>query len=125
MKVFISQPMRDLTVEEVLDRRLEIFISFCQMISHSHPDLKIELIDSYKKNVLMDICDIDKRSVWCLGDSIKLMAEADLVIFDASWREARGCCIEHEICERYGIPNTEYENHSFTLSYLEAFKEVM
>lgn len=124
MKIFISQPMRGLTIGEIADRRFEIFTSFCQMISIRYPDLKIELIDSYNKNIPMDICDVNKRSVWCLGDSIKLMVEADLVIFDTSWREARGCCIEHEICERYGIPYSEYENHSFTLRYLDAFKEV-
>ena len=35
-------------------------------------------------------------------ESIKLLSEADIVIFAKGWEEARGCIIEHECCEKYG-----------------------
>lgn len=42
--------------------------------------------------------------VYALGESIKLMANADCAYFMKGWNKARGCIIEHEVCERYGIP---------------------
>ena len=32
------------------------------------------------------------------------MTNADCAYFMKGWNEARGCIIEHEVCERYGIP---------------------
>ena len=49
----------------------------------------------------------DKGPVWCLGESIKLMQDADLVVFLPGWYNARGCRIEYKICEEYGIRTME------------------
>jgi hypothetical protein len=38
-----------------------------------------------------------------LGESIKLLAKADIAYFASGWNDARGCCIEHECAEKYGI----------------------
>ena len=39
-----------------------------------------------------------------LGESIKSMGDFDLVVFDYNWSSARGCKIEHDVCEAYGKP---------------------
>ena len=41
--------------------------------------------------------------VWCLGYSIQKMEDADLVVLDKGWREARGCKVEYDVCSYYGF----------------------
>ena len=97
MRVFISQPMSGLDEMEVYAVRNKICNKF--HITNS------ELIENYKKDFIpkKDVND----HVWGLGDSIKLMAFADLVIFAPGWKKARGCLIEHDICGLYDIPYIE------------------
>jgi hypothetical protein len=38
-----------------------------------------------------------------LARCLDLMAEVDLVYFMPGWENARGCRIEHEVCQEYGI----------------------
>ena len=59
------------------------------------------LIDTFSKE---EAPEINVPNLWYLGDSIRLLGTADLVIFDKDWRKARGCRVEHAICELYGIP---------------------
>jgi hypothetical protein len=66
-----------------------------------------DLIDNFLKTVPDGIKNV---RVWCLGDSIRLMSTADLVIFAPGWDEARGCRVEHKVCEEYGIPFTEVKD---------------
>ena len=99
MKVFISQPMAgyaDNVIEEVRE-------TICRQFSVKDEDL----IDNFLKTVPDGIKNV---RVWCLGDSIRLMATADLVIFAPGWEDARGCRIEHKVCEEYGIPFTEVKD---------------
>lgn len=99
MKVFISQPMADLDELEVYAVRNQICNKF---------DINDEeIIESYIKDVPTEITN---KSAWCLGDSIRLMSEANLVIFAPGWEEARGCLIEHDICTLYEIPFIEMES---------------
>jgi hypothetical protein len=99
MQVFISQPMAGLTENEIFATRNDI----CNKFNIEDE----ELIESYRKDNVPHK-DVN-TSVWCLGDSIRLMSEANLVIFAPGWDEARGCCIEHDICVDYGIPYIEME----------------
>ena len=41
--------------------------------------------------------------VWCLGMSLVLMAEADIVYFTKGWETARGCKIENEVALAYDM----------------------
>ena len=38
-----------------------------------------------------------------LAKSIEKLAEADIAVFTPGWEKARGCRIEHQIAEEYGI----------------------
>lgn len=99
MKVFISQPMAGLDELEVYAVRNQICNKF---------DINDEeIIENYKKDVPTK--DVN-TNVWCLGDSIRSMAFANLVIFAPGWEEARGCVIEHDICTLYEIPFIEMES---------------
>lgn len=96
MKVFISQPMKDRTFDEIeIERNVMIHVIGCV-----YPDEEIEVIDS-----LFSDEDVPEGetvgALWFLGESIKVMDKADLVVMAVNWQHARGCQIEHEIAVDY------------------------
>ena len=93
MKVFISQAMRGLDNDTILAKREEIL----NKVKELYPDKEVELIDSFFKDA-----PVEAKPLWYLGDSLKLMSEADLIIFADNWESARGCKIEHECAIQYG-----------------------
>ena len=95
-KLFISQPMRGLTDEEILKAREEIRARAEQAIGEP-----VELIDSFIKDCPKEINK--SIPVWCLGKSIQLLSQADIAYFGGNWRNARGCKIEHEVARTYGM----------------------
>lgn len=95
-KIFISQPMRGLTDEEILKAREEIKCRAEQTVGES-----LELIDSFIREYPGEINK--SIPVWYLGKSIQFLSEADVAYFGGDWRNARGCKIEHEIAKEYGI----------------------
>ena len=95
-KLFISQPMRGLTDEEILKAREEIRIKAEKEIGEP-----VELIDSFVKEYPGEL---NKTiPVWYLGKSIQFLSQADIAYFGGDWKNARGCKIEHEIAKEYGI----------------------
>ena len=99
-KLFISQPMRGLTDEEILKVREEIRIRAEKTIGEP-----VELIDSFIEDYPGEINK--SIPVWYLGKSIQLLSQADVAYFGGDWRNARGCKIEHEIAKEYGIDRIE------------------
>ena len=95
-KLFISQPMRGLTDEEILKAREEIKNRAEKTIGEP-----LELINSFFEEYPGEI--IKSIPVWYLGKSIQLLSQADIVYFGDDWRNARGCIIEYEIANAYGI----------------------
>ena len=95
-KLFISQPMRSLTDEEILKVREEIKVKAEKKIGE-----KVELINSFIEDYPGEINK--SVPVWYLGKSIQFLSQADIAYFGGDWRNARGCKIEHEIASAYGI----------------------
>ena len=93
-KVFISQPMKDKTEQEILEERANIF----QLAKESFPDA--ELIDSYFDDYEPSAGNVGLKY---LAKSLELLADADVVYFAPGWDEARGCRIENECAIKYGI----------------------
>ena len=95
-KLFISQPMRGLSEEEILKVREEIRIRAEKVIEEP-----VEVIDSFFTEYPGEVCK--SIPMWYLGKSIQLFSEADIVYFGGDWRNARGCKIEYEVADKYGI----------------------
>ena len=95
-KIFISQPMNGKTTEEIENERN-------YTIDILRENECVEIIDSFFKDK-----PYEASPLWYLGESIKLMSEADVVFFCNGWRTARGCQIEHDCALEYGI-DTMYE----------------
>lgn len=90
-KLFISQPMRGLTDEEILKVREEIRARAEHAIGEP-----VELIDSFIEDYPGEINK--SIPVWYLGKSIQFLSQADIAYFGGDWRNARGCNIEPEHC---------------------------
>lgn len=106
MKVFISQPMRDKTDEQIRAEREEAIKKIKAL--YKNCDVEIEILDT----IFDDFHDIKlesqtSRSMYYLGKSIEYMRYADLVYFMKHWKEYRGCRIEHYVAEQYGLKMME------------------
>lgn len=97
-KLFISQPMKDKTDDEILRERERII----SMVEASYGE--IQVIDSFIKEEAPSDVNVP---LWCLARSIKLLSEADIAYFASGWKEARGCKIEHDCAKAYGIKTIE------------------
>ena len=98
MKVFISQPMRGLSEDQILEVQQEIKEAFLE-VPKDPIEYPVEFLDNYNHPNLA----ADAHPLLYLGESIELMSEADLVIFVEGWDRARGCVIEHKICHYYDV----------------------
>lgn len=79
-KLFISQPMQGKSKEEIIAERK---VAICQ--AKEAVGDEVEIIDSYFENA--PACN---RPLWFLGESLKLLATADIAYFATGWEGARG-----------------------------------
>lgn len=87
----ISLPMKDITREEILDvwNRAKIqlekkgYIVVSTIFPQSYADMEDPL--------------------WLLSLTINKMSDCEAVYFCDGWERARGCIIEHELAEEYGL----------------------
>ena len=99
VRLFISQPMRGKTDEEI-EREREELIAIAKAVYADRGE--VEAIDSFFKGGLNAPANA-KVPLYYLSKSLELLATADVAIFAKDWREARGCRIEHECADGYGI----------------------
>lgn len=97
MKVFISQPMKGKTNEEIKAERNRLIGKVRALYGDD-----IEIIDSFFENA-----PADARPLWFLGKSLELLATADVAAFARGWQDARGCRIENICAIEYGIEVVE------------------
>ena len=98
-KLFISQPMKGKTDEEILSEREKAIKKVEVMIGEP-----VEIIDSFFQSA-----PADARPLWFLGKSLELLSTADIVYFTEGWSKARGCRIEHLCASEYEIPHIVHE----------------
>lgn len=96
-KLFISQPMRGKTDEEILTVREKAIRSAEKMLGEP-----VEVIDSFFQSA-----PADARPLWFLGKSLELLSTADVAFFAEGWNEFRGCKIEHTCAVEYNIDRIE------------------
>lgn len=103
VRLFISQPMRGKTDEEI-EREREELIAIAKAVYADRGE--VEVIDSFFKGGLNVPAGV-KAPLYYLSKSLELLATADVAIFAKDWREARGCRIEHECAKQYGVSTIE------------------
>lgn len=92
-KLFISQPMKGKSDEEILKERENAIKSAEELLGEP-----VEIIDSFFQSA-----PADARPLWFIGKSIELLSTADIAYFAKGWEKARGCKIEHTCAVEYGI----------------------
>lgn len=99
-KVMISQPMRGLTDEQILQtknkavKRLqsmgyEVINSFFNTEFNSKDGL-------FEKGVI-------QIPIYFLHRSLEAMSVCDAIYFCKGWDKANGCIVEHDVATRYGM----------------------
>ena len=96
-KLFISQPMKNKTNDEILAERSNAILAAKEAVRE-----EVEVIDSFFKNA-----PAEARPLWFLGKSLELLSTADVAYFAPGWERARGCQIEHICALEYGIHTIE------------------
>lgn len=103
IKVFISQPMKNKTNDEILKERECIKTLAADMLNRCDGVKKDEIIfiDSFQK-------DKKGKPLYLLGESLKMLSEADMAFFPVNYEEYRGCNIEYKCAKEYGIRVATY-----------------
>lgn len=94
IKVFISQPMKDKTDEQIETERNRAI----EVVKQKLQDDDVEILDTFFKNA-----PHDAKPLWFLGKSLQMLADADIAYFVKEWDKYRGCKIEHTCAKEYGI----------------------
>lgn len=97
-KLFISQPMRDKTNEQIQSERDRAVEAAKKAIAGktgiNNP--AVELVDSFFKDA-----PHDAKPLWFLGKSFELLSTADVVFFVKGWDQYRGCKMENKAAHEY------------------------
>ena len=109
VKIFVSQPMKHRSDEEIIAERNRLFNAFKNKINElGYEGYRFELIDSFFKDANHSM-DVKHEGVWYLAMSFELLATADIAIFangagDDPFNSAKGCLLENSACTFYNVP---------------------
>lgn len=89
-KLFVSLPMNGLSEEEI-------------KAGFAEAKAEAERIMGFEMELIDTIFDMPEGThpLAYLGESIKKMAEANVVYFHRGWKQARGCFVEHIAAVKY------------------------
>lgn len=112
IKVFVSQPMKDVDPDLIVYNFIRVRRRLAELL-----DDEVEVLDTYNHK------HVPKTAgrIWHLGESIKKLDEADLVIFVKGYEKAKGCGVERKVCTTYGIPSF-HESFIFDNKYFDDYE---
>ena len=105
-KLFVSLPMRGLNEREIRKR-----MNYLKSLVELELKEEVILIDTFIKDE-PDSEEISNVGLYFLGESIKELAYADIVVFANGWMKARGCKVEYKAAVEYGV-KILYEDRLF------------
>ena len=94
--IFISQPMGGRSDDEINAERRRVIEIARQQFG------EVDALETFFSDFGPAAKPLDD-----LARSIVFLAKADVAIFAPGWQDARGCRIEHQCAEDYGIPVME------------------
>ena len=114
-KLFISCPMKGRTKENI-KKSMEQMHKIAEIMF----DQKLEVIPTY----IEDAPPANSNEcVWYLGRSIQLMAEADLFVGIYYSEYFKGCNIESDVANSYGIPSVRFDIYKLMPDVTEVERE--
>ena len=99
MRVFISVPMHDRPMDEIRADIMKAASAIGQIFYNEEP---LEVIHTADR-VAPEGCG----RLWHLGQAIADLDGCDAVYFCPGWEVAKGCQVEHRVCELYDIQRIE------------------
>lgn len=99
LKVYLSHPVETIYTDEEHDAYMSRMNKLLKLLLG---DIEFQIIDSR-----MDDFDCDKYrryEVAMFGETIKRMADADVIVFDEGWNRTHGCVIQHDIATKFHLP---------------------
>lgn len=99
-KAMISQPMNGLTDEEI-EKTREKAIRHLDRLGYKVVSTLFK--DGWYNNSAMKDRGVMNIPVYYLARSLESMSFCDAVYFCDGWEDARGCRIEHDAAEEYGL----------------------
>lgn len=103
-KVFISQPMRDKTDEEILEERSRLKEFFIQKFK----DNSFEFLNSFFSNLEIPD-DVKHPKIYYLSKSIEMLSKADILLMSGDWERYHGCIFERDIFRIYHYKGGIYD----------------
>ena len=99
-RLFVSQPMRGKTDDEIVAERNRIILKAQEALGEAVNPLP-SFVETY------DVGLTERTPVRYLANAIAMLADADVAVFAKGWENSGGCQIEHMVCTEYGIPFVE------------------
>lgn len=103
-KIFISQPMHGFTYDHIISVRKKAIKKIIEELKTDDIIIlgNLQVNEDYIANKKLH------PNLWYLGESIKLLSEADYIVMLEDWRASKGCTIEYSIAMQYNIPILEH-----------------
>lgn len=95
----ISQPMANLSEEEIT----QIRDSAIERLEHAGYNVLDTFFTNWVDTKLRKYQGIINIPLYYLAESLISMSKCDAVFFCDGWDNARGCIIEHDVAEAYGV----------------------
>lgn len=95
-KVFISQPMRDKTDEEILKERKRLK----EFLTQKLKDNSFEFLNSFFPNLEIPN-DVKHPKIYYLSKAIEMLSKADILLMAEGWERYHGCIFERDIFRTY------------------------
>lgn len=102
LKVYLSHPVETIYTDEEHAAYIDKMKNLLKLLLDED---EIEVIDSRIDD--FDFSKYRRSDVALFGETIKLMASADLIVFAEGWERTRGCPIQHEIADELNLPYIE------------------
>lgn len=107
IKVFYCLPMSGRTTDDICSQISSECVKIIELVKAiSGGKTKIEILCNYRASD-DDITfspETTNPNMYFLGRGLmEYLSKTDIVVFGKNWEKARGCLVEHFICETYGI----------------------
>lgn len=96
----ISQPMNGRTEEEIEEVRKRAVEALCEM---GYVVVNTFFSDDWSDKDAMEKRGVKSAPIAFLGRSVTAMSQCDAVYFCHGWENTRGCVIEHDVAQTYGL----------------------
>lgn len=100
IKVFLPNPRNGFSYEKNFKGREEAWRDIQKNLV---PDLPVYLIGSLDEDSTVGPSGVKNPHLWHLGESIKMLSDADAAYFLDGWADTVECFIEHEVCRLCAI----------------------